>query len=358
MNVNVNVVNKTLDVSKKDNKVKKGKKNLIIEGDEDVDIEDEDEDVEEVEEEDEDVEEVEEEDIEDVEDFDTTYNSFYENSIQFQENEHYKSLMCLKDTTSGPKHDKSKDEFMDNKNKMSGRDNLKCKCVLPLGHKGKCCKNFSLLFKNNKITKKLISSSDLAIYSTPGNDDYVYKNRCSRLYRNVLSSREEKKIRDKKNKKKCAIPLKDTSFPILLAQAYLDWITYIVNIKDISELLNIEENANNDILLMISKNKEHLISVFENYNRQVFDNYGNSICVITKNIIEVSDVSDPTRNNRINILDKDIQLGHNYPRSEKYVSIRGENLIPMSRRGNLVIGERIFTQDIWINELKQIVSSY
>ena len=53
-----------------------------------------------------------------------------------------------------------------------------------------------------------------------------------------------------------------------------------------------------------------------------------------------------------------VQLGHNYPRSEKYVSIRGENLIPMSRRGNLVIGERIFTQDIWINELKQIVSSY
>ena len=52
------------------------------------------------------------------------------------------------------------------------------------------------------ITEKLSKSIDLAIYSTPGNDDYVYKNRCSRLYENVLSSFEEKKIRNKNDKKK------------------------------------------------------------------------------------------------------------------------------------------------------------
>ena len=143
-----------------------------------------------------------------------------------------------------------------------------------------------------------------------------------------------------------------------MAQAYLDWITFIVNIKDISELLNLHLDVNNNILAMISKNKEHLNFIYNNYNRKVFDDNGHSKCVITRNIIKLSDVSDPARDNRQNILDTDIQLGHNYPRSEKYVSIRGENLLPMSRRGNLIIGERIFTQDIWIDELKQIVSAY
>jgi hypothetical protein len=247
---------------------------------------------------------------------------------------------------------------MENVSKMPGRENLKYKCILPKGHTGKCCTKFNSLFKKNSITDKLVGSINLAIYSTPGNDDYVFKNRSSRLYDNVLSSEEEKKIRDKTEKKKCAIPLKDTSSPILLAQAYFDWITYIVNIEDITEHLNIENGSNKDILAMIHKNKEHLISVFGSFNRNVFNSSGHSICVITRHPIKLSDVSDPTRDNRVNISDKDIQLGHNHPRTEEYVSIRGENLVPMSRRGNLIIGERVFTQDIWIDELKQIMSIY
>lgn len=286
------------------------------------------------------------------------YQEFTESIQKYETNSHYSELMCMKDTTSGPSYDGINDKFIINVNKMIGRKNLRHKCVLPLGHIGKCCHKFSSLFKKNDITDKLTKSIDLAIYSTPGNDDYVYKNRCSRLYEIVLSSEEEKKIRNKNEKKKCAIPLKDASTPILLAQAYLDWITYIINIKDINENLNTDEDTNKDILLMINKNKEYLISLFNGFNRKIFNEDGHSICVITRNIIQLSDVSDPTRDNRVNISDNDIQLGHNYPRTEEYVSIRGENLIPMSRRGNLIIGERVFTQDIWINELKNIVKPY
>ena len=293
----------------------------------------------------------------DIENYDNIYKSFEESIPFYENNPHYKDLMCLKDTT-GPNHDETKNEFMVSVNKLRLRDNLKHKCVLPLGHDGKCCHNFNILFQKNKITDKLITSISTSIYSTPGNDDYIYKNRASRLYENVLSSSEEKKIRDKNQKKKCAIPLKDASSPELLAQAYLDWMTYMINIKDMSQFLNFHIEGNNNILSMINRNKEHLISVFNNYNRKVFDNNGYSICAITGNIIEVSDVSDPTRDNRVIISDNDIQLGHNCPRTEKYVSIRGENLIPMSRRGNLIIGERIFTEDIWIDELKRIVNPY
>lgn len=141
-----------------------------------------------------------------------------------------------------------------------------------------------------------------------------------------------------------------------MAQAYLDWMTYIVNVKDMSGHLNTDANSYESIMKMLYLNKEHLEKVYS--NRQIFNKDGNSICVITKKIINMDDICDPERDNRVKISDSDIQMGHNYPRSELYVSIRGENLFPMSRRGNLIIGDRIFTEDEWINELKQITSSY
>jgi len=295
----------------------------------------------------------------------TTYNSFINSINQYEKNEHYMNLMCLNDTKNGPKENtKENDHYLTDVIKLEGRDNLKKKCVLPKGHVGRCCANLNCIFKeknekseiNKKIIEKLVSSVELAIFQTPGNDDYVYKNRSQRLYHTVLDSTEEKKIRDKNIKKKCAIPLKDASTPILLAQAYLDWMTYIVNVKDMNENLDTQCPNYDSITAMFSLNKDHLKNVYS--NRQIFNNDGYSICVITKNIINMNDICDPERDNRVHINDSDIQMGHNCPRSELYVSIRGENLFPMSRRGNLIIGDRIFTEDEWINELKKITSSY
>ncbi len=291
----------------------------------------------------------------------TIYESFMNSIHKFEKNEHYSNLLCLNDTKNGPKENVTdNDEFLVGVLKMEGRENLKKKCVLPKGHSGKCCSNLNCVFKlnekNKKTIEKLISSINLAIFQTPGNDDYVYKNRSQRLYSNVLHSAEEKKIRDKNIKKKCAIPLKDASTPILMAQAYVDWMTYIVNVKNMEENLDKESACFNEIMQMFSLNKEHLKKVYS--NRQIFNPEGNSICVITKKLINMNDICEPERDNRVMINDSDIQMGHNCPRSELYVSIRGENLFPMSRRGNLIIGDRIFTEDEWINELKQIISSY
>jgi hypothetical protein len=294
----------------------------------------------------------------------SNYQSFVNSINQYEKNEHYLNLMCMNDTKNGPKENKKEnDHYLNDVIKLEGRENLKKKCVLPKGHAGKCCTNLNCIFKENgqneenkKKIEKLLSSIELAIFQTPGNDDYVYKNRSQRLYHTVLDSTEEKKIRDKNIKKKCAIPLKDASTPVLLAQAYLDWMTYIVNVKDMSGNLQAGAQDYNSIMNMLSINKEHLKKVYS--NRQIFNQEGNSICVITKQIINMNDICDPLRDNRVNIRDSDIQMGHNCPRSELYVSIRGENLFPMSRRGNLIIGDRIFTEDEWINELKKIVASY
>ena len=52
------------------------------------------------------------------------YNNFEETIQNYENNTHYASLMCMKDTASGPKPDKSTYKFMENVAKLSGRENL------------------------------------------------------------------------------------------------------------------------------------------------------------------------------------------------------------------------------------------
>ena len=284
--------------------------------------------------------------------------SFSRHAEQFESNTHYSDLMCLRETGQAPKYDESLARYTDQFGLGNMRDNLKHRCVLPEGHEGKCTHKYDFLLKDKKepTSEKLLGSIDLAIYSTPGNDDFVCKNRASRLYKVALTNEQEKEIRDKNEKKKCAIPLKDASTPILLAQSYLDWWTFIIHTEGIEGLLADTPLAKS-VMDMLKMNKQYLQNVVF-HNRQIFDNEGYSICVIRRNRLKITDFADPTRNNRTEILDTDIQLGHCVPRSDNYPTIRGGNLIPMSRRGNLIIGEHLFTEDKWIEELQNIVKFY
>lgn len=234
-------------------------------------------------------------------------------------------------------------------------DSIHKECVLPKGHSGKCSDKMNI-FKKNETTKKLLESIRLSIYSTPGNDDYVFKNRASRLYPYCLTATQEKHIRDKKLKKKCAIPKKDSSTPHDMAEAYIDWMTFIVNVHDINDHIDntlYEQSGIKDILY---KNKQNLIQFYN--NRKIFDNNGNSICVVTQEKINLVDIVDIERDNRFDIRETDIQLGHNVPRSDECITIKKCNLLPMSRIGNLIIREDIFTDDKWINTLKHIITAH
>ena len=51
-------------------------------------------------------------------------------------------------------------------------------CVLPKEHSGKCCKNPHMKMFNGGLSNKF----NTGIYSTPGNDDIIFKNRASRLF--------------------------------------------------------------------------------------------------------------------------------------------------------------------------------
>lgn len=279
------------------------------------------------------------------------YNLFLDSIRTFESNSHYLDIMCLKEIKMFRKP-VIENDYLKSVSILPNRNNLNYCCCLPKGHNGKCNKIYDI-FINNSISEKLNSSINTAIYSTPGNDDYVYKNRASRLYPHVLAKCEELKIKDNSIKKKCAIPLKDASSPILLAQAYLDYMTFMVNIREIEGILN---KTNKEIFDLLEINKKYLIDNYK--NRRIFNKEGFSICVIIGNEIKLDDVANPKRDNRFDICENDIQLGHNYPRSENYVSIRGLNLLPMSRQGNRIIGEEIFTENIWINKLKSIVNRF
>ena len=266
-------------------------------------------------------------------------NSFYVENLCLK-----KIKCCIKVTN---------EHYLSEELKASKNEDYYYKCILPKSHTGNCKQNIYFIFKKNNITDKLIKSIDTAIFKTPGNDDYVYKNRASRLYPYSLTSEQERNMRDKKIKKKCAIPKKDSSTPQYLAEAYIDWMTFIVNIHDISEHIIMDEYEKYDIKNMLERNKQRLINFYK--NRQIFDINGNTICVIKKTKIKLIDAADINRDNRINPMDTDLQLGHNIARSDYYITIKGNNLLPMSRRGNLIIGEHKFSDDKWKKELKAIL---
>lgn len=280
------------------------------------------------------------------------YTSFNESIKSYENNDIFSKQLCLRDvdrlcncTDDNKKHCKDLNYKI--------KPPVKKKCVLAKGHTGRCSSKIDRLFNdNNDKIEKILNSSSTKIYSTPGNDDYVYKNRGPRIFPIALSKEDEKKIRNKKEKKKkCAIPLKDSSSPKLMAQAYLDWISLMLLVKRIDDLI---KDKNNKTYKMYKEHGKYLIDYYKQFNVNLIDGNNNLICPIINKIITIDDYTV----DRYNPKDNDIQVGHCEARSDNYVTIRGLNLLPMTRRGNLIIGEHNIKENIWIEELKNIVNSH
>jgi len=222
-------------------------------------------------------------------------------------------------------------------------------CSLHVGHTGKCSQNIhAQLFSGfTSVSTKV----DTSIYSTPGNDDYVYKNRSNRLFPIQLSDQTEKIIRDKQTKLSCAIPLKDSSTPLMMASAHLDYNTYIYNVRGVIPV--IDENTKEYTLLM-KRHKEWLSKRFNNIGRRLFNSEGYSICPVMGNEIAVDDIN---RDSRTSPRPNDIQLGHCVPRSNNEFTIRGGNICLMTRDGNRFVGDENFCENIWVEKMKIAISN-
>tara|TARA_B100000212_G_scaffold258767_1_gene198807 strand:- start:9871 stop:10713 length:843 start_codon:yes stop_codon:yes gene_type:complete len=274
--------------------------------------------------------------------------------------DHYEECMCLKETRYGPNDPTEKNyEYVEICVLHPLEHNSKHLCVLPKGHTGKCSHQLNFLFNVDEECKQICRKIYSAIYSTPGHDDYVYKDRTSRLFKNVLSTEEQLKIRDKTIKKKCAIPLKEYSTPFDLACAYLDWITYILNVEEIqNDYISLEYYKSSVYKNYISKHKEFMENFYKSYNRAIFNKDGFTICCVTQYLFKLEDIADKTRNMRVDIRRTDMQLGHVVPKNEETITIKGLNLVPMTREGNRLVGEHIFTENVWLQRLMDITALF
>ena len=226
-------------------------------------------------------------------------------------------------------------------------------CVRAKGHSGKCATG-----DNTAYIKKIITSNEILnkisyLYITPGNDDVVYKNRSSRLFPIALSAALESVIRNKNIKLKCAIPLSEASTPWMIATNYLDYMTLLLNVKDIDSLADVNSDEYKELKTMTAIHKLKIIDYFGQYNRKLFDADGYTICPVTRRLLtpEQFTITDRVSHNSI-------QLGHVIPRSNTQYTIRGMNVLFMTRRGNTILGDHSFIDDVWVHELKDIVKQY
>ena len=223
-------------------------------------------------------------------------------------------------------------------------------CSLHAGHSGKC--NATI---HNQLFCGFVSiptKIDTSIYSTPGNDDYVYKNRSNRLFPIQITDQTEKLIRDKQIKLSCAIPLKDSSTPLMLAGAHLDMNTYVYNVRGVKELVRVDEFK--EYLELLDRHKIVLRDRFAQIGRRVFNNEGFSICPVMGNEITVEDIN---RDSRVAPRSTDIQLGHCVPRSNMEFTIRGFNICLMTRDGNRFVGDENFCENKWVEKMKVAISN-
>ena len=234
-------------------------------------------------------------------------------------------------------------------------------CVLHKHHEGPCCSTpFSEknMLQKSRVCAKMETSINSCIYQVPGDTsgNSYYKNRASRLYPIVISSDTKFKIkRESVSSKipKICISLKEHTTPFLMATAYIDWVTYTIHIEGMEEniLTTLEEPFMTWKKILQTQHAEYLHTYFKNRNRKVFEmksGVRNTICAVKQNILTVSNFADTTRDNRIIIDQNDIQMGHILPRNNNEYTIRGTNLVMMTREGNRAVGENDYMDDTWI----------
>lgn len=222
-------------------------------------------------------------------------------------------------------------------------------CVLPIGHPGVCCAK-----PHVKMFSALKNKFDTGIYSTPGNDGYIFKNRHNRLFPIAIPDDFERKIKNKNVKLQCAIPLKDKSTPLMLASAYFDYLVFVTNVRDISSI-KLDHEYWNLYEPILNFHKIKLIEYYGERNRKIFNDDGFTECSVNGYEFKTEDF---VRDSRVAPLETDVQLGHCVSRKDTRYTIRGMNINVMTREGNRLVGDYDFFDETWINNLRKVVNRF
>lgn len=291
------------------------------------------------------------------------YNKCKEDAQRW-ENEYgsyYKSIMCCREIEGGctnktieEAYEKIKPHICNSLEEVMAHKQ-KPVCVLPIGHEGKCCSSLNNLFIN-----KQFQNSMAWIWTTEGDDSFIYKNRASRLFPIAIPDSFEKKIKDKNHRLSCAIPIKNATTSLMAAAATWDYAVLHCGIHPDEVYMgftqghvfvNKEFLAKYNLDTALLSHKAKMITVYAEQNKTLFDNQGCTICPVIGQRIGIQHVLNPDRCNPLGI-----QLGHVLPRSNTRHTIRGFNLVLMTRTGNRLVGEHDFNSQDWLEILRSTVT--
>jgi hypothetical protein len=288
----------------------------------------------------------------------TEYNSCQEEARVWEETHgpYYKGVMCLKPLDGGctkktieEAHAKI-EPFISNTLEEVMEKKQSPLCVLPQNHHGKCVCNYNTLF-----THKSFQNSLAWIGTTEGDDGYVYKNRANRTFPIAIPDSIEKQIKNKANKLSCAIPLKNATTNLMTATAALDYAVMHYFIKDADTVVNkgFVDKFGDSLAPFFQAHRQALSAHYATIQKRAFDDEGHTICPVLHEKINIEHVFDSDRCNP-----NGIQLGHVQPRSNERFTIRGMNLLIMTRTGNRLVGEHDFTGNEWLRILQQTVFAH
>ena len=283
------------------------------------------------------------------------YNKCKEDAQRW-ENEYgsyYKSIMCCRELEGGctnktieEAYEKIKPHICNSLEEVMAHKQ-KHVCVLPIGHEGKCCSSLNNLFLN-----KQFQNSMAWIWTTEGDDSFIYKNRASRLFPIAIPDSFEKKIKDKNHRLSCAIPIKNATTSLMAAAATWDYAVLHCSIDPQGHVFaNKEFLTKYNLETALQSHKAKMITIYAEQNKTLFDSQGSTICPVIGQRIGIQHVINPDRCNPLGI-----QLGHVLPRSNTRHTIRGFNLVLMTRTGNRLVGEHDFNSQDWLEILRSTVT--
>lgn len=253
---------------------------------------------------------------------------------KFRQESIYNSLVCLKATTGGVKGktfasalDRCS-EYISEEDKefyQNFFDNYsKSLCVLPKGHSGKCTCSYSKFF-SERFSKK-IKDCD----TTPGDSDTLFKNRTRRSFPIQVTKNQYTVLNAKYKWKgnvllKAATPAENAGTNFTIATAHFDFAAILLLQK------GVEHKLPEDVEYKLLDRAQDVVDEYAQQGINIVDADGQLCDPVLGYTLQpewygIEDKRDPNQ----------IQFGHVNPlRSDKYMT-RGLNILPITRRGNLI----------------------
>lgn len=256
---------------------------------------------------------------------------------QFRKESEYKNLICLNEVSGSGVHESTLNsslqrcsslltegdrqfykKFWENHSKRS-------LCCLPKGHSGKCYSSWDSFFAP-QFSKKIHDC-----IQAPGNSDILFKNRCKRNYPVQITKKQytiinnNHKLKANQANLKAGIPVENGGTSFTVATALFDFAALLMLQK------GIEHSLPESIEYKLLDRAQDIVHHLKQEGVNIVDKNDQLCDAVLGYTLEpewytIEDERSPFQ----------IQFGHVNPlRADKYMT-RGKNVIPLTRRANLI----------------------